>query len=82
MCTPVPLTLCCVSPLAFFSLKGEMKIVLSTNIAETSVTIDYITCVIDAGRAKEKVPCPHLLLSLSLLSPLTLHAYAHTPSEL
>ena len=29
------------------------KIVVSTNVAETSVTIDDIVCVIDSGRLKE-----------------------------
>ena len=42
---------------------GVLKIVLSTNIAETSVTIDNVTVVIDAGRAKEKGYDPHLKLS-------------------
>lgn len=32
--------------------RGKTKVVLSTNIAETSVTIDGITCVIDSGLAK------------------------------
>ncbi|MDR1176431.1 MAG: ATP-dependent RNA helicase [Treponema sp.] len=31
---------------------GKTKVVLSTNIAETSVTIDGITCVIDSGFSK------------------------------
>jgi len=43
--------------------KGEHKIILSTNIAETSITIDDVAVVIDAGRMKEKVYDPHVKLS-------------------
>jgi HrpA-like RNA helicase len=43
--------------------KGEHKIILSTNIAETSITIDDVAVVIDAGRLKEKVYDPHVKLA-------------------
>ena len=43
--------------------KGMRKIVLSTNIAETSLTIEDVAFVVDAGRAKEKDYDPHLKTS-------------------
>ena len=33
--------------------KGSTKIILATNIAETSITVDDVTFIIDAGRVKE-----------------------------
>src|SRR5690554_4866366 len=44
--------------------EGCFKIVLSTNIAETSITIDDITVVIDSGRVKEQNYDPHTKLAL------------------
>ncbi|CAM9850906.1 unnamed protein product, partial [Discosporangium mesarthrocarpum] len=40
--------------------QGCRKIVLSTNIAETSVTIDDVAFVVDSGRVKEANYDPHL----------------------
>jgi len=43
--------------------KGIRKIILATNIAETSLTIEDVAFVIDTGRAKEKSYDPHLKTS-------------------
>ena len=42
---------------------GEHKIILATNIAETSITIEDVTAVIDSGKVREKVYDPHTKLT-------------------
>ncbi len=50
--------------------RGVHKIVVATNVAETSITIDDVTTVIDSGRVKEmRCVCrpSHSLLLYQLL---------------
>ncbi len=50
---------------------GKNKIVIATNIAETSVTIDGITAVIDSGMAKINSYNPKTYTSALLESPIS-----------
>ena len=40
--------------------KGHRKIVVATNVAETSITIDDVAFVIDSGRVKEMRQAAHV----------------------
>jgi RNA helicase HrpA len=51
--------------------KGKTKVVISTNIAETSVTIDGITAVIDSGLAKLNWYNPKTFTSSLIESPIS-----------
>ncbi|MDR2304523.1 MAG: ATP-dependent RNA helicase [Treponema sp.] len=50
---------------------GKTKVVLSTNIAETSVTIDGITCVIDSGLSKLNWYNPRTFTSSLVEAPIS-----------
>ncbi len=51
--------------------KGKIKVVVTTNIAETSVTIDGITTVIDSGLAKLNFYSPRTFTSSLIETPIS-----------
>lgn len=51
--------------------KGKKKVIISTNIAETSVTISDITYVIDSGLAKLNFYNPHTFTSSLVETPVS-----------
>ena len=53
------------------SPNGKTKVVISTNIAETSVTIDGIAAVIDCGLAKLNWYNPHTFTSSLIEAPIS-----------
>lgn len=50
---------------------GSRKVVVATNIAETSITIDYITYVVDPGFVKQTAFDPKLGMDSLLVSPIS-----------
>mmetsp|Transcript_37617 Transcript_37617/g.91429 ORF Transcript_37617/g.91429 Transcript_37617/m.91429 type:complete len:723 (-) Transcript_37617:52-2220(-) len=51
--------------------KAGRKVVVSTNIAETSLTIDGIVYVVDPGFSKQKVYNPRIRVESLLVSPIS-----------
>ncbi|ORZ34237.1 putative pre-mRNA splicing factor RNA helicase [Catenaria anguillulae PL171] len=50
---------------------GGRKVVVSTNIAETSLTIDGVVYVVDPGFAKQKVYNPRIRVESLLVTPIS-----------
>ena len=50
---------------------GSRKVVIATNIAETSITIDYIHYVVDPGFAKQNVYDPKLGMDTLIVTPIS-----------
>jgi len=54
------------------------QVVLATNIAETSITIDDVVFVVDGGKCKEKTFEPSRSMS-TLTVEVSYSAYPHKP---
>ncbi|KAF7547679.1 hypothetical protein G7Z17_g7555 [Cylindrodendrum hubeiense] len=50
---------------------GSRKVVVATNIAETSITIDHISYVVDPGFVKQKAYDPKLGMDSLIISPIS-----------
>ena len=50
---------------------GSRKVVVATNIAETSITINGVVYVVDPGFSKQKVYNPRIRVESLLVSPIS-----------
>ena len=55
---------------------GARKVVLATNIAETSITIDGVVFVIDPGFVKQNTYNPRTGMSSLVVVPVRLKSYS------
>lgn len=60
-----------ISPAVNSKGRPNRKVVVSTNIAETSVTIDGVVYVVDPGFSKQKVYNPRIRVESLLVSPIS-----------
>jgi hypothetical protein len=56
---------------------GARKVVLATNIAETSITIDGVVFVIDPGFVKQNSYNPRTGMSSLIVVPVSMASYLH-----
>jgi ATP-dependent RNA helicase DHX8/PRP22 len=50
---------------------GSRKVVITTNIAETSITINYIYYIIDPGFVKQNMYNPKLRIDSLVVTPIS-----------
>lgn len=68
--------------LSCWPLQGCRKVILSTNIAETSITIPGVRYIIDSGMVKARGYNPHIGLDILCVQPVSkAQVYSATVSQ-
>ena len=65
--------------------QGVRKVILSTNVAETSITIPGVSCVLDTGMVKARGYNPRIGLDLLCVQPVSkaqVHVHVYIATEL